>query len=187
MREMFFAPKIVLVEGLEDVAYITSALLLSGRWEEWRSGGAQLVPVGGKSELVQPLAIAQLLSIPVFVIFDADGNETRPDPRNLHKLDNERLLKLLGGDPTVPFPAAAIKSPTHIIWSENIGKLVELDFAPAEWAAWKSTAEAEHGNVGGLGKNSLFIASMMENAWNDGKPSRTLVDLCENLLKFSSI
>jgi hypothetical protein len=133
LREMFFAPKLVLVEGLEDVAYLTTALNLLGLWEKWRSGGCHLVPAQGKSELVQPLAIAQLLKIPVFIMFDADGNETRADPRNMHKADNERLLKLLSGDSTQPFPIAPVMAASHVIWVENLGNKVESDYTPAEW------------------------------------------------------
>ncbi len=184
LREMFFATKIVLVEGLEDVAFITAALHHLGLWERWRSGGAHLVQVQGKSELVQPLAIAQLLGIPVFVIFDADGNVSEKY-KDVNKADNVRLLKLLGADASVPFPPAPIFAPSHIVWVENFGNKVESDYNPAEWDSWKTTASAELGSVGGLGKNSMFIASVLEKAWASGKPSKTLVDVCAALVKFA--
>lgn len=57
----------------EDIAYIYSGLLLSGRWEEWRQCGGHVMAVNRKSEFVHPLAIAQMLKIPVFVMYDADG------------------------------------------------------------------------------------------------------------------
>jgi energy-coupling factor transporter ATP-binding protein EcfA2 len=186
LREMFFAPKLVLVEGLEDVALITAALNLIGKWDEWRSAGCHLVPVGGKSELVQPLAIAQLLSIPVFVIFDADGDETNETRRNQHKVDNERLLKLLGSDPTQPFPAIEVLNDNHVICVKNLGEKVRADYQDAEWTGWKSATESELGQPGGLEKNSMFIAGLMEKAWAAGRPSPTLVRLCELLLKFAA-
>lgn len=54
LSEMFFTPKLVLVEGLEDAAYINAWLVLSGRWDAVRAGGAHIVPVNGKSELIRP-------------------------------------------------------------------------------------------------------------------------------------
>jgi energy-coupling factor transporter ATP-binding protein EcfA2 len=186
LREMFFAPKLAFVEGLEDIAYITAALNLDAKWDTWRSAGCHLVPVSGKSELVQPLAIAQLLSIPVFLMFDADGDEQNAGRRALHKADNERLLKLLGLDPTQPFPAAPILTDKHVIWVENLGSKVRSDYAAGEWSAWKTATEAELGQPGGLEKNSLCIAGILEKAWAAGKPSPTLQRLSALLLQFSA-
>ena len=150
-----------------------------------------MVPAQGKSELVNPLAIAQLLKIPVFVIFDADrdvaldagGNPTAKAP--LHKKDNERLLKLLGGNAADPYPSSVVLQPTYAIWPKNLGLQVEGDFAGDDWAKWKNETESELGQPGNLGKNTLFIAGMMEKAWADKKPSKTLRDLCEKLIAFA--
>jgi hypothetical protein len=186
LREMFFAPKLVLVEGLEDVAYITSALNLDSQWDKWRSAGCHLVPANKKSEMVQPLAIAQLFKIPVFVMFDADGDETRENPRNMQKADNERLLKLLGLEPAQPFPPAAVLTNSHVIWVDNLGKKVKEDYTPEDWNIWKTETIAELGQIGELDKNSLFIAGMMEKAWAAGKPSPTLRQLSALLLQFAA-
>ena len=51
-----------------------------------------------KSYLIEPIVIAQALDIPVFVLFDADGNKMNPDQRVKHEKDNRALLKLLGGN-----------------------------------------------------------------------------------------
>jgi len=185
LREMFFAPKILLVEGLEDVAFLTTAFYLLNKWDAWRSGGGHIVQVEGKSKLVHPLAIAQSLKIPVFVIFDADGDVTKPEWKATHKADNERLLKLLGQDPTNAFPAAAVLTDTHVIWPKNLGEQVQADYEPADWSKWKTATEAELGQPGGLEKNSMCIAGILEKAWAEGKPSKTLTDVCDLLLKFA--
>jgi predicted ATP-dependent endonuclease of OLD family len=39
LNEMFFTQRLVLVEGPEDVAYIQSWMVLSGRWDAFRSSG----------------------------------------------------------------------------------------------------------------------------------------------------
>ncbi len=54
LNEMFFTQRLILVEGLEDVGYITSWLVLSDRWEAYRRSGCHIVPVNGKSEMIRP-------------------------------------------------------------------------------------------------------------------------------------
>ena len=96
IAEMFFSHIPILVEGLEDVAYITAEMHLSGLWADFRRLGCHIVPVNGKDRLVQPLAIALELGLPVFVIFDADGDATKPEHRQKHEKDNQALMNLLG-------------------------------------------------------------------------------------------
>src|SRR5690606_36019070 len=119
--------KIVFVEGLEDTAYITSWLILSGVWDEFRRHGAHLVPVNGKSYLVEPLVVAECLSIPAFAIFDADGNITNANARPKHEKDNKVLLTLLGGDSAQPFPAATVWTERFVQWPTNLGDVLRAE------------------------------------------------------------
>ena len=186
LREMFFAPWLILVEGLEDVAYITSALVLLELWETWRKSGGHIIPVQGKSELIQPLALAQVLNIPAFVIYDADGNNQGLKSENLHVKDNERLLRLLGHSGNIGvFPSTIWWNANSVIWPENLGVSVQSDFDPDDWRRWKSEAEAELGQPGGLEKNALCIGIILAKAWEAGKPSETLRLLCGKILEFS--
>lgn len=184
IREMFFAPTLVFVEGLEDVAYITSALVLQGQWDKWRQFGAHIVPVHGKSEFVQPLAIAQLLAIPTFVIFDADGNKGGNQQME-HQKDNERLLKLLKQPDHPIFPPTTSWQMNFVMWPADLGTTVQADYTHDEWTKWKGETEAGLGQPGGLGKNTIFISTMLTKAWDAGKPSATLTKLTEELLKFA--
>jgi putative ATP-dependent endonuclease of OLD family len=191
LREMFFAPKLVLVEGLEDVAFIACGLELLGLRETWRAAGCHIVPVEGKSSLVQPVAIATLLNIPFFAIFDADLDQSvdkdgKPSKyESAHKADNERLLKLLGGDVKIPFPPAMIIEDRYAVWSTNFGDSVRADYTLADWTKWKSATEAELGQPGGLEKNSMCIAGILEKAWLEGKPSQCLTKVCNALMAFA--
>jgi putative ATP-dependent endonuclease of the OLD family len=185
LREMFFAPVLMLVEGLEDLAYVIAALHLSGFWESWRKSGGHIVPVNGKGELIQPLAIAQLLQIPVFVMFDADGDETKPERQIMHKKDNERLLKLLGRSDIDSFPQSIVWGEHLVVWPSNLGDAVKADYEESEWLAWKSETEQELGQPGGLEKNSMFIAALLTKAWKALKPSPTLEKLCSHILGFA--
>ena len=185
LKEMFFCPVLILVEGLEDVAFITAGLHLLGLWEKWRQVGGHIVPVNGKSELLQPLSIAQLMQVPTFVIFDADGTEKDAQKRQRHEADNKRLLTLLGQNPVVPFPADTLWHPTFVVWRDNMGTAIQADYDSADWQKWKDAAEQAHGQIGGLNKNSLFISDILAKAWDTGKPSATLKKLCETMLVFA--
>ena len=186
LKEMFFCPILVLVEGLEDIAYLTTGLHLSGLWEEWRQRGGHIVAVNGKSEFMQPLVIAQILNIPTFVIFDADGNEADQGKRTRHQTDNTRLCKLLAQPNHAAFPTQVSWQDNFTIWPENIGNTIETDFDPADLERWKQAAALNHGQIGGLEKNGLFIADVLAAAWEEGKPSPTLIQLCKQLIKFAS-
>ena len=121
---MFFARVPVLVEGLEDVSYVTTELHLSNQWSEFRQLGCHLIPVNGKDKLIQPLAISVELCVPVFVMFDADGDVQRPDHRIKHERDNRALIALLGATHN-PFPAAQICESNHAIWRTNLTEICQ--------------------------------------------------------------
>src|SRR5262249_32357829 len=77
LAEIFFAPFLILTEGREDIAYVLTYLTLMNSSDSLRRAGCHLVPTDGKRNLLMPLAIANHLHIPTFVVFDADGH--RPD------------------------------------------------------------------------------------------------------------
>ena len=114
MSEIFFTKKLILVEGLEDVAIITSWMMLTGRWEACRQNGIHIVPTNGKSHMVFPLAISKEMNIPTYAIFDADGGEAVKEIKEKHALDNKALLGLLGGDVDSPFPEADIAEADYV-------------------------------------------------------------------------
>jgi putative ATP-dependent endonuclease of the OLD family len=202
LKEMFFCPVLVLVEGLEDIAYITAGLHLTGLWEVWRQLGGHIVAVNGKSEFIQPLVIAQIMNIPTFLIFDADSNvdtelktvNQQTDNARYQKLlgqkikhekDNTHILKLLGQPQHEVFPANISWQDNFIVWPENIGSAIEKDFQQQDWQKWKNIGEQLHGCIGNLGKNSLFIADLMTAIWGEKKTSPTLVKLCEKLIEYA--
>lgn len=183
VAEMFFTKLPILVEGLEDVAYITSALHLYGDWNEFRRLGCHLIPVGGKDKLIQPLAFARELEIPFFLVFDADGNTTREDHRIKHERDNRALMSLLPIHSN-PFPTANIFGNDHAIWTTNLGDAVKADFG-AEYSRLTNSARNRYSNEGGLEKHEMFIADWMSDAAGEGLTSNTLSRLCASILNFA--
>lgn len=183
IAEMFFARAPVLVEGLEDVSYITTELHLSDQWSEFRRLGCHLIPVNGKDRLVQPLAIAVELGLPVFTVFDADGDTQRPEHRTKHERDNCALIALLGAAHS-PFPAASVVARNHAIWQTNLGDAVKADFGEHH-ARLTNAARASYAHEGGLEKHDLFIAEWLAAGRSEGLLSPTLQLLCNAILEFA--
>lgn len=180
ISEMFFSRKLVLVEGIEDVAYLTTYIQLMGKLSDFRRSGYHIIPVGGKNELLKPLAIAKLLKIEVFVVCDADTDKTREDEVNKHKKDNAAILYLLGHDKSENWPQAVITKSNLRMWKTNITETVMREFGD-DWKTHEDQAAAYYGNAGGLKKNPLAVSRALESAWNEGLKSTILQELVDSL------
>lgn len=183
IAEMFFARVPILVEGLEDVSYITTVLHLLDLWTEFRRLGCHLIPVNGKDKLIQPLAISIELGLPVYIMFDADGNTTRADHRLKHEQDNKALLNLLGQAHDI-FPTNNIIGANHTIWSTNLTDVVKADFGK-NYQRLADLARVYYAQEGGLEKNDLFIAEWLSTAYQEGLSSPNLASLCNSILQFA--
>jgi len=183
IAEMFFAKVPVLVEGLEDVSYITSELYLEEKWNEFRRLGCHLIPVNGKHNIIQPLAIAAELNIPVFTVFDADGDTERLDRRAKHERDNRAIISLLGAEHDL-FPLSDVIGNNHAIWSTNLGDCVKKDFGE-NYDRLAESARQHYAHEGGLEKNDHFIVEWLTAARKENLSSATLQQLCEAILAFA--
>lgn len=99
IAELLFCARPVIVEGVEDVAYLTAGLHCYGMWEAFRAKGAHFVVAGGKTNLSRPLAIALDFGLDPRVVFDGDYT-TANEPGKLakHQRDNGCIRSLLGVD-----------------------------------------------------------------------------------------
>jgi putative ATP-dependent endonuclease of the OLD family len=184
IAEMFFARLPILVEGLEDVSYITTELHLCGLWSEFRRLGCHIIPVNGKGNLIQPLAVAIELAMPVFVVFDADG-DAKPEQCVQHERDNRALMTLIDiSEPS--FPAANVCGANHAIWQTNLTKAVKADFPEADYTRITESVRVHYAQEGGLEKNDLFIADWLSSARRENLSSATLAQLCRSILAFGS-
>ncbi len=183
IAEMFFTKVAVLVEGLEDVAYITTELHLADLWSEFRRLGCHIIPVNGKARLIQPLAIAVQTEMPVFVVFDADTDIAQSDQREKHERDNRALQSLLGVNAD-PFPAKDVFGPNYVIWSTSLTQVVKEEFGAAYERLTEATRQ-HYAQEGGLEKNELFIADWVSAARDEGQSSPSLTQLCEAIIKFA--
>lgn len=184
--EMFFCNKVVLVEGMEDRAYITTALMLDGKWDDVRRAGLHIVPTDGKSGILQMLVIGQELEIPSFVVFDADGNTENEQNRAKHEHDNKNLMKALNVA-SEPFPETALLGENYAIWPDEIGEQIEKEITKPVWGKLTNAAKGSFDPGSRLSKkNPLFIAETLRLAWGEGHKPESLAKLVERLVDFAT-
>ena len=193
LSEMFFTPRLILTEGLEDVAYIHAWLVLTGQWAAFRKHGCQVIAANGKSELLRPLIIAGEMGIPVFVLFDCDSDKighsdlnTAKSRRVAHERDNRAVLALMGCPEQDPFPTTTLWHENFAAWPNDLEASVKAEVPPGEWEAFGNTASATFGGVGGLKKNTLHIAARLKCAFDAGLRPPTLDRLCESISAFGA-
>lgn len=184
LNEMFFATRLVLVEGTEDVAYILTWMVLSGRMSTFRSLGTHLVPVGGKVNLPAPLIISQELKMPVFVVFDGDRSQRHRGEQVAH---NRRLHRLLGVEGLDLFPEDTLWRANFVQWAETISEVVDAelsaDLGEAGFNQLMERARATCGHAPSLTKNSMFIQTKLRLAHEQGAQAPALERLCETILR----
>jgi len=194
LNEMFFTQRLILVEGLEDVGYITSWLVLTDRWEAYRRSGCHIVPVDGKSEMIRPAIIAQGLGIPTVAVVDADGDKIeKPDDRTRHHRDDIALIRIFGADEGDLFPVAPVSLNNFVMWPSNLADTVEREFIVAlgvqgaeQFEDMQNKASLACGNAGGLSKNMVYIGNLLRLLKERGVTSHSLDKLCENIITFGT-
>jgi hypothetical protein len=127
--------------------------------------------------------IAKRMGIPTYVVFDSDAD--KPDhngSRAKHEKDNKALLALLGKAGENPMPAATVWGDGFVMWQLDIGSTVKGEIGEANWATYSAEADKQYGQAGGLHKNVLHIAAVLEQAWKAGKHSACLERVCTEIL-----
>ena len=183
INEMFFTPRLILVEGLEDAAFITTYIHLMGKWEDYRRSGCHIVPTNRKSEMLKPLVIAKHMKIPTYIVFDCDSD--KPDKngsRAKHEKDNKALFTLLGNPNTDPLPTIVAWGDGFVAWHSDLASVVKEDIGAECWAIAEAEADKQFGQAGNLKKNVLHIGATLTHVWDTGKRSPNLERLCGEIL-----
>lgn len=184
LKEMFFSPALVLVEGPEDVGYVESYFALMDIREPLRAHGCHVVPTTGKDCMIRPLAIAKLLEIPTFVVFDADGDDDENVEQN--RKYNTAIMRLCGVRAPDPFPKQTFRSPNLCVWPTKVRDVVRTEIGEQDWDKTASELAKRKGvNLNYLAKNHVFIGQLLCRVWESGKQSRTLHDLCRSIMSFA--
>ncbi len=184
ISEMFFADSLLFVEGREDVAFIQTYLELKGYWESLREVGLHVIPVDGKSELLRPIAIANSLQIPAFLVFDCDS-EVKPKWLQLHENDNKGLFSAYRIEVGSAFPEHDVFAENCVAWRTDLASSVQKAVDPAVWAACKEGANVEFEHGTGMKKNVMHIASFVERLWDSDIRPEPLEKLSDLILEFA--
>jgi len=188
LNEMFFTRRLILVEGLEDMAYLQAYFTLLDKADDFRRLGCHIVPANGKSELLRPLVISKHMKIPTYLVFDSDADkEDRNGSKAKHEKDNKALFKLARGDEGIPFPDGTVWGTGFTVWHSDIGAVVRHEIGPDKWAQYRNRADQLYGHVGDLKKNFLHIGASLAFAFDDGKRSESLEKLCVKILEADNI
>lgn len=180
-RELYFTRFAVLVEGIEDIAFISTHLHVIGRWAEFRKLGCHFVIAVGKTNLSRPIAIARELCIRHFVVLDGDGNKKNKDEQIR---DNSCVLRLCGMEEFNPLPAETLWHENVVMWPTCIFDAVQADVGAAAWSAAEDQARQDNGYVRGVKqKNNMLIAAVIQELSQGGKHSSVLTKVCDHILQ----
>ncbi len=178
-NELFFSTLPVLVEGPEDVAYISTYMHLSGRWSLFRQYGCHFITATGKTSLSRPLAIALELGMPVFVVIDSDMRPTAGPEDDTNRRDNGCILSLMGITPLPTDYSHTLLSPPVAMYGPDLPEAVKTSIGTDKWNAAKLAT-----GINGLSeKNSHMIAATLEKLWNDSVRSDVLEQLCAAIIE----
>ncbi len=202
-RELFFTPFAVLVEGTEDVAYISSHLHLSGQWRKFRELGCHFIVSGGKTSLIRFLAIAKELDIWVFVLFDSDAKSLRKkvettkgdldkhiqakeNLKNNSRI-NSSILKLCNASSATALPDKTLWLPSVVVWPDTISSTVKEEFGEEAWNLAENEVRKNLELKNGITpRNPILITATLEELWKQNKKSASLLKLCDVILQLTS-
>ncbi len=186
-NELFFTSAAVLVEGQEDVAYISTQLVLSNQVREFRELGCHFVVADGKTNMSRLVAIASKLDIPFFIIFDSDGDENDPNERSKHERDNLCLMRLCRIKEPKAFPDEMFWCENMVVWPKKILESVREDVGKEAWESAQNSARNKYGLTEDVkGKNSMLVAYTLEELKGENKESKSLIKLCGQILQWAS-
>lgn len=179
-NEIFFADKVVLIEGISDLACFETYLRLSSRKPDFQKSGTAFVVCEGKSSLALMLLIAKSFSIPFHVVFDCDAN-CQAEHAYKHLSDNNAVMILAGHDPIEGFPDEPLFHQNLTAWVNNIEDVLNSEFGP-EREPFEQAGQNAVGNIRNARKQPMYIAAAMSAAWEAGKRFPHLSRVIDNIL-----
>ena len=178
MGEGFFADVVVLVEGEDDRAAILA--VAKSMHLDFEASGTTVIPCFGKNNMDRPLVILRQLGIPVYLVWDGDGES---DSTNSEA--NRRLLRLLG-KPAQDWPDFV--GPSAACFEVTLEKTLEDEMGGESFRAWLSEAQQKFGipKKKHALKNPAIIQFVVEKAASSGKTSESLTRIIQNIVALES-
>ncbi len=188
LNELFFCGLPVLVEGIEDVAFLSSYMTLFDMLHEFRRLGGHFIVCNGKRTMSRPLAIAFELNMPHFVIFDADSDNTNSGAPKDNQLSNSCLLKLCLKGEIDPLSTVTYWGENVVMWGMRIGDEIRKELLPDVWDTAQKQACQTFGyedlTSNQKKKNAMVITATLIHLFEHGKRSEQLRKVCERILQY---
>jgi len=194
VNEGFFADAVALVEGDDDYAAIIGAARAMNK--DLESIGVSVIPVNGKRSMDRPAIIFQEFGIPVYLLWDSDGEkgktagvcttcgkplDGKPDP-----CDNHRLLRIVG-KPQEDWPEhrethhCCFKRDLECTLKDEVGEAL-FEKLLGDCQSEFSIPKRKHAI-----KNPTVIAAIIERAQKEGKTSTTLQTVVGSILALAGV
>ena len=180
-NEVFFADKVILVEGISDLACLETYLRLSGRKSEFQKSGAAIIACEGKSSLALMMLIVKDFQIPYHVIFDCDA-DCDEKKRNDHIRDNDAIFATAGQEKLQALPDKDCLHPNVTAWMNNIEHILELEYGD-DATTFKEAGYNAVGHLKSPQKNPIFISAAMKKAWDEGRRFKVFDTVISQILK----
>lgn len=160
--ELFFCKVPVLVEGPEDIAFLSTFMHNARLWGEFRRLGCHFIPCIGKTNISRPLAIANRLGLRAFVVFDGDFDKATDSADDQQKRDNGCLLTLLGSE-QAPLQDKNIIATNYVMWRTRILDETRQQVGEAEWDKHEQQAREKYKLQSGVKrKNPVLVSATLE-------------------------
>jgi len=130
----------------------------------------------------RPLAIANGLNLPTFVVFDGDCDREELEE---HRRDNSCLLSLLDeeSEPIVEAPFFGLRS---VMWNTRILSAICSEVGEETWNSAENDARDTYKlQVGVRRKKPVLITATLEKLLSDGVRFDLLDKLCTNLVAYA--
>jgi putative ATP-dependent endonuclease of the OLD family len=180
-NEVFFSDKVVLVEGISDLACFEAFLRLSGRRAEFQKSGTSFLVCEGKSSLALMLLIAKDFGIPYYVIFDCDAG-CRAETQSLHIRDNDAILTTAGSGSLGALPTKNLLGANFAAWHHDIERILEDEYG-VDSIAFNQAGRDAVGSLADSKKNPLYVAAAMKAAWDAGRRFPIFDQVISDILK----
>lgn len=179
-NEIFFADKVVLVEGICDAACFETYLRLSGKKAQFQRSGAAIAVCEGKSSLALMLLMLKDFRTPYHVVFDCDAH-CEPQHAHEHIRDNDAIMKLAGHPAIGALPTAHIFHDNLSAWHHDIEGVLEDEYA-ADSQQFNQIGQNAVGQLKSSKKNPLYVAAAMKGAWDAGRRFPILEKVIDSIL-----
>ncbi len=172
VSEGFFSNAVVVVEGVSDVAAL---------WKIQEMKDAKcaekvivVVPAGGKNNIDRPVVIFQGLGIPVYFIFDGDGQQEGSNDESSTIDRNHRYLRLAGVG-SIDFPDTQVHE-SWAVFNKEMEATIKDDIGSDAFETIRNQAASELGydEPSKITKNIEGISRFVEIVYESGKTLDTL-------------